>query len=278
MNEKGSIASPSGSRRKRFSSVSATTLSSAIGALAALIGTISAVWTLFQAQEPGPPTASSTDASLSAFQWEPNSLLPTNERENARLLVIRRNQGGETWITTPGGSSARVSYRQAASMHVSVVPTADSGLPDVLRAVLSREPLASNPHISYSDGDVLCLEISAAAFEISGAPRSCVDLRIQTDPSWAWSLYPKSDTLGEQVIVLTATTETRRATQADSAPAAASTASVSAYRTTRSYVITVERGLVDRYPTLVVGAVTAVATLVGIVIKGLLDRAWGKTE
>ena len=257
------------SRSRWWNTETTSFVVAAIGALATIVGALST--TLFRPNET-PPASSISDIRLYEWQRVGRQGAAGGPENTSNFLFVVGEQN--RWVTAPGNSSARISFRQSAAVRVSAVPVA--GLPRPVQDELARPTAISGATLPYKAGEMLCMEVAAGAFDISGQPRSCVLLTSGTMvPSWAWSLHPKGDVAGDQEVSIAVTIES-----ANPSPnsLAGSSSSVVADRTNRSIVVTVDRGLLDKYPTLVVGFLTALATLVGIVIKGIADRLLARSN
>ena len=264
---------PSGQTRLQRSVSIVAALATALATMVSLVSVLGQ----FIAAKPSPVAPSVAPSNQRLYQWDTPSvgsdeigLTPFNS------LFVRGDK--EQWISAPGDSSRRISFRQAANVQVSLLPMGTAEIPTSLKLSSLKANYTDLATLPYKDGDLLCLEIAAGAFDISGSPRGCARLESGTRTSWAWSLYPKSEIAGEQVVTVTTTIERTDEANTRSANASGTTTIVAGKRLVRAIRIDVDRGIFDRYPTIVVGVLTAIATLVGIVVKAALDRKWSASD
>lgn len=238
-----------------------------INTLAGILSALLGLAALFLVNTPEYPSAQRERRSL--YRWADTTDLAKGDPEaNASFLFIGAEQG-EGWVAAPGNSSSLISFRQAGVIQVAVLPA---------NAAREEAESSDDSTIPYGQGEVLCMEIAAAAFNISGPPRSCSRLTSKDAPLWVWSVHPKPDVAGEQVVSVIVTVDQAEGADAETDSSPVKTTGVTSYRTSRLLLLDVEKAYLDRYPAIVGGVLTALATVLGLLVKAILDRFWGGTS
>jgi hypothetical protein len=150
--------------------------------LAVSIAGATLVFSLFATDEaPPPPQHRLTEVSMSRRPfWTPS--------EFGTIFLKGTNEiADSSWLLTAVGSSTGISFRQAAVV--------------ILQLIGNRPSLPDAAEYPVDESTVVCLEVNASAFTVSGPEDACSRLAI-LPRSWAWTLIPKEGISGDQTVAI----------------------------------------------------------------------------
>jgi hypothetical protein len=203
---------------------------------------------------PPPPNKKLVDESMSRRPfWAPT-------KGAAMYLLGTGDFDEETWLLTAVGSSTEISFRQAAIVNIQLVAA-------------ESEPAAGQGY-NVDGSNVVCVEVDASAFTITGPEEACTEPAHVPRRSWAWTLIPKEGISGPQVVAVSLSIE-----ELEEMSRSSETVSLPRHHASRFLTIDVKKSLFERFLVPYMAALIGALGLLGAAaIGGLLKRSQGVSQ